>query len=133
MIQNRPKRVAIGELNGIKIYKRLTGKTKLKANKPINKVSAKQAVKNKCWKKITDEKFEAVGKICLWCGKHGSRNGDNPINGHHIEKRNGHNNTIENCYPCHDWGCHSTITDKNINVNIYKNKLEWEKRNEQNK
>jgi hypothetical protein len=126
------KRKPIGQRNGLKIYKRLVAKSKLKAKKPINKVSKTQAIKNKCWKKITDEKFEQVNKICLWCGKHGSRTGDNPINGHHIERRNGRNNTIENCYPVHDFECHSTITDKRIDVRIYPNKEVWEKRNENN-
>ena len=123
------KRKPIGQRNGINIYKKLTAKTGLKSHKPINRVSKKQAINNKCWKKITDEKFEQVGKICLWCGKHGSRTGDNPINGHHIVRRNGLNNIIENNYPCHDFECHSTITDKRIDVRIYPNKEAWEKRN----
>lgn len=125
---NKEEKQLIGTQNGLKIFKKLKAKTKLKAHKNINPVSKKQIVKNRCWKVITDAKFEEVGRICLWCGKHGSRNHPtNPINGHHIERRNGHNNTIKNCYPCHNY-CHTEITDKNIDVILYVNREEWEKR-----
>jgi hypothetical protein len=125
MIGNNHKGKVLGTRNGLKIRTKLKTNKPLKVKKQINKVSGKQAIKNKCWKKITDEKFESVGKICLWCGKHGSRKGDNPINGHHIERRNGRNNTSENCYPSHDWNCHQFITDNNVDCNIYHNAIEW--------
>jgi hypothetical protein len=106
----------------LKIYSKLKTTTKIK---PISK---KQKLINENWAKITDQKFEETGRICLWCEKPGERNGNNPIHGHHIKRRNGHNNTLDNCYPCHDFVCHTEITDKNIDVTVYKNKKEWENR-----
>jgi len=69
MIQNRPKKVAIGERNGIKIYKRLTGKTKLKAKKPINQMSSGKYKQTKAEQKLKQELLIRCKGLCEICGK----------------------------------------------------------------
>jgi hypothetical protein len=116
------KHKVIGERNGIKIYKQLTSR------KGLNKVSQKQKLINQEWSKITNEKITELGNRCEWCGRLGKRTGTlNFLTGHHKIKRRYNLHTKENCYIVH-WFEHQYIEENNINVNIYKNKLEWEKR-----
>jgi len=133
MIQNRPKRIAIGKLNGIKIYKKLTGKAKLKANKHINKISQKQKYINSEWHKNVQQKCEDLDFTCQWCGKKGlpTKSGirRNCLTGHHIIKRRFGVHTYANVYICH-WLCHDYIEIHNVSVLKYPTKLDWEKRND---
>jgi len=82
----------------------------LKAKKGLNKISSKQKAINELWAKITDEVAEEQGFICQWCGNKGQRT--NPkafdyLNGHHIIPRRYNIHTKENCYPVHQFLCHS--------------------------
>ena len=131
MIQNRPKRVKIGEQNGIGIYKRLTGKTKLKTKTPINQKSQKQKYIDSEWHKNVQQKCIDLDFTCQWCGKKGlptkaglSRN---CLTGHHIIKRRFGIHTYENVYICH-WNCHDWIETHNIKVERYPALKDWENR-----
>lgn len=107
-------------------------RTELKRNKPIKKVSEKQKEKNAHWNKVTDQRCRELEFTCQWCGMCGSRimSGWYFLEGHHIVRRSrGRIDTAENCYPCHG-RCHSFITDNNVDINVYRNKKEWEARDE---
>ena len=70
---------------------------------PINKVSSKQAAKNRAWVKITRDKI-AAGVVCENCG--GSKMDWRGISGgHHKDpRRNGDysaGNHVLLCYVCH--------------------------------
>jgi hypothetical protein len=123
------KRKPIGERNGLKIYTRLQTRTQLKANKKINPVTAKQRARNKSWSEVTNKRIEQVENRCEWCGKIGQRTGTlNFLTGHHKLKRRFNDDTIENCYIVHWITCHQFIEHHSVDVNIYHNKTEWEKR-----
>ncbi len=129
---NRTPKKQIGSRNGLKIFSKLHSKSSgLKAKKQINKISKKQAERNKLWSEITNQKIELTGHRCQWCGKLGQRTGtDNFLSGHHILKRRYHVDTLDCCYIAHWITCHQFIETHNIDVRKYKTKAEWEKRNE---
>jgi hypothetical protein len=132
VIHEKPtERKAIGERNGLKIYSTLKAKTGLKAKKPINKITEKQKTRNKVWSENTNKRIIELDYTCQWCGKKGQRTGTlNFLSGHHIEKRRFNNDDISNVYVAHWITCHQFIEQKSIDVRIYKNKKEWEQRNE---
>jgi hypothetical protein len=131
MIQNhKPERKAIGSRNGIKVYKKLQGKTSLKTKKPINKITEKQKTRNKIWSENTNKRIVELDYTCQWCGKRGQRTGTlNFLSGHHIEKRRFNNDDISNVYVAHWITCHQFIEQKSIDVRIYKTRKEWERIN----
>lgn len=127
---NKEEKQPIGTQNGLRIFKKLKAKTKLKARKKINFASKKQIIKNKNWRKITDERCIELNFTCEWCGQKGTRDFVfNRLEGHHKIPRRYGNNTKENCYVVHK-SEHKIITDQNIDVDLYPNKKAWEKRNE---
>jgi hypothetical protein len=130
MIRNEPRKPIIGQRNGLNIRQILRAKTKLKVQKPINKITQKQRERNKNWSEVTNKRIEQTGSRCEWCGKLGQRNGTlNFLSGHHKVKRRFGNDSIENCYVAHMISCHQFIEDNSVDVSIYKNRLDWEKRN----
>lgn len=140
MIRNQPRnRQKIGEKNGINIYSKLESTSKLKNKKttlktktPLKFKSEKQKHKDKNWREVTDAKCVELNYTCQWCGFPGTRDFDDPnrIEGHHIIGRRANIHTPGNCFLAHRQTCHRIITDKSIDVRIYKNKIEWENRNE---
>lgn len=93
---------------------------------PLRKVSSKQAVKLRLWKRVTMKRIAEIADefgvpICLWCGTQGYILSDGifGLHGHHMDG-NRENNTPENCYPCHNI-CHLFISDNNVDVRIYPN------------
>jgi hypothetical protein len=137
MIRNQPRnRKKIGEKNGINIYSKLESTSKLKIEKttlktktPLKYKSEKQKAKDKNWRTITDDRCKELNYTCQWCGKIGTRdlNEFNRLEGHHITPRRYNINTPENCYVIHKLE-HQYVTDNNVDVRIYKNKMEWENR-----
>jgi len=86
----------------------------------IKPISAKQAVKNAHWKKITDERAKEEDYVCQWCGKRGQRTdmeGWDYLDGHHIIPRRYNIHTKENCYIVHRVRCHEQA-DKYIKGEI---------------
>lgn len=114
MRQDKP----IGKRNGINIY------TRLKAKKPLNRESPKhRAIQNE-WRKTTEAKSVAQDYLCSWCKLPGI---GNFLEGHHTVPRRYNVHTQEVCYPVHPT-CHVFITDNNIDVRIYPNRMAWENR-----
>lgn len=76
----------------------------------IKPISAKQAVKNAHWKKVTDERAKEENYTCQWCGKRGQRDSSmalfSYLDGHHIIPRRYNIHTKENCYIVHRVSCH---------------------------
>jgi len=100
-------------------------RTQLKRNKPLNKISKKQVLKNKHWRLVTDERVKEENGVCQWCGKEGSTKDEvNPLDGHHIIKRRYNIHDKDNCYIVHRW-CHREIEDKNIDVGLDKSREMW--------
>jgi 5-methylcytosine-specific restriction endonuclease McrA len=87
----------------------------------IKPISDKQAIKNKLWNEITNRVCFELGNICQYCGKRGQRLDpevwDYLVGHHMVSRARGGDYAKENCYICHKI-CHSTITDKNIQVAI---------------
>lgn len=97
---------------------------------PLRKTSEKQRAKNAEWNRITDEKCRKLDFVCQWCGKKGHRDKGRYedwfyLTGHHKKKRRFNVQTKENCYLCH-LICHSEIEESSVDVNIFKNREEWE-------
>ncbi|MFA5299757.1 MAG: HNH endonuclease signature motif containing protein [Lutibacter sp.] len=126
MIGHEKSRKVLWQRNGLKIYTKLKANKQLKTRTKLKPMSEKQTIKTEQWNKITDEVFEENGKICLWCGKPAKRE---KVDGHHIIPRCYNDHSKANNYPVHRFGCHTEITDKNIDVRKYKNKIAWENRN----
>lgn len=117
------KEKPIGMRNGLKIYKPLQAKTKLKSGKRMNTTSEKQKTINRTWKQSTDQRYIQTGGKCEWCGKEAIRQ---DLDGHHKIPRRYNIHTVENCYVVHRLE-HQLIHDKGIDVTQTPNKLEWEK------
>jgi hypothetical protein len=132
LIGHEKSRKVLGQRNGLKIYARLQTKTKLKTETPLKFKSEKQKELDDLWSEITDQKIKITGNRCEWCGRLGQRTGTaNFLSGHHIIKRShGRIDTLENCFVAHWISCHQFIEQNGIDVRKYKNKTEWEKRNE---
>ena len=61
------ERKLLGTRNGLKIYKRLTAKTGLKAKKPINQMSNGKYKQVKEEQKLKKELVEKCGGLCELC------------------------------------------------------------------